>query len=237
MDQSTELLYSTIFVELDTILDTRMSTLFAMSPKTLEKALLNGYHGRLQDVFPNIDHDEFKTRYENRDKSLLMNSIVTPISAMVKEFVVKTHDNVNNSPHHYKPKVILNVYPYKLQPAEIAIMTQVMAELTLGMSDIEVVDMSYEQISPLYVKHNLSIMVLYRYDLWLDIHSANEKFKKTTCPDVTLFGPKMYFKHNDHPDPGDEAFESMRVLAGPFVNLILLPLSNFSSVTKITNTA
>lgn len=222
---------SSIFVELDTLLDTRMATLFKLSPDSVENIIKLGYHDRPFDIFPGIDEVKFRDAYSKRDKSILATSVVTPVAQIVKEFVVRTLDNVNNSPFHYQPKVILNIHPYKLDENEINMLIATLRHLTLNLADIEVVDMSYEEISPLYVKLNLSIMILYQYDLWLEAQSVNEAFKKHTAPDVTLIGPRIYFKKPEsRPKADEDPFAAMEHLASPFIGLALLPVEKFSMV-------
>lgn len=224
---------SAIFVELDTLLDTRMATLNRMGQEAVESALKAGYHSRPFDFFPGVDEAEFKRLYDARDKVTLAQALVTPICQLVREFVAKTLDNVHNSPFHYRPKIILNIHPYKLTEGEIQVFIKTFRALTLGAADIEAVDMSYEQISPLYVKTNLSVMVLYQYDQWLEVHSQSEAFKKVTAPDVSLLAPAIYFKKPEKkPKPDDDPFAAMQQLAAPFIGLALMPIENFSMVLK-----
>ena len=211
-----------------------MGVIAKMGEDTLKAVLDSGYHDRYIDQFPGIDNARFKELYENRDKSILKQAMVTPIAALIKNFTKVTLENINNSPFHYKPKVILNVHPYKLTESEIGVLITVLKSITLELADISVVDMAPSQITPLYVKTNLSAMVLYRYDLWLEEHCANELFTKVSCPDVTVFGPRIYFKKPDKaPNAHEDPFEAMQLLASPFVGLILLPVEQYSMVVKL----
>lgn len=224
---------STIFVELDTLLDTRMSTLNSMGVQALKSALDAGYHDRPFDIFPGVDEAVYRQLYAKRGKSALTQAMMTPIVEVVKEFVTSTLDNVNNSPFHYKPKVMLNVYPYKLVESEIAVLIAALRGITLGLADIEAVDMSLEEITPLFVKANLSVMIMYQYDMWLEAHSLSGAFKKHTAPEVAMIGPRIYFKKPlKLPDPAEDPFTALEQLASPFIGLALLPIEKFSMVLK-----
>lgn len=224
---------SAILVELDVILDTRMATLNRMGEQAVANALKAGYHDRPFDFFPGVDEAEFKRLYDARDKVTLAQALVTPICQLVREFVAKTLDNVHNSPFHYHPKIVLNIHPYKLTEGEINVMIKTLRGLTLGAADIEVIDKSYAELTPLYVKNYLSTMVLYQYDQWLEAHSASGAFKQVTAPDVTLLAPAIYFKKPDKKPKADEdPFAAMMQLASPFIGLVLMPIEKFSMVLK-----
>lgn len=225
-----ELEYSAIFIELDAILDTRLAILANLDDVLLKK-ILEKYHNRDEDVFPGMDDSLFKELYANRTKEILSNSIITPMIELIKEFSQKTLKLLVSTPFHYKPKIILNIYPYELIEDEIVILISTIVNETNELADVQVVNMTYEEITPKYVKNNVSIMVLYEYYKWLEIHSANENFKKTTCPDIALLGPRIYFK----PKPKrieEDPHQAMEFLAGPFIGLKLISIEHFSMVLK-----
>lgn len=224
-----ELITSSIFVELDALLDTRLALLAYHDEKRLDKVLQsNTYHQRLADSYPGLTIQEFYKLYSQRHKGILKYAIITPIVDLIKSFVYRTLKQAIQSPFQYKPKIIINVYPYQLTEEETNIIIGSLIGLTDGSADIEAVFASYEQIDPSYVKQHVSIMVLYDYTRWLDIHSANAKFSKTTCPEVGLIGPKLYFKEYDIKEDHDKAFSSIEQLTQPFIALQLMPISFFS---------
>lgn len=224
---------SVVLIELDALLDTRLATIASMGDDMLESVLKSNYHQRLMDYFPGIDNEMFLQRYANRDKAILENALITPMGQMLKEFTYSTLKQMINTPYHYQPKIMLNVHPYKLTEAEITVLIEMIINLTNGKADVQVVDVGYEDITPSYVKKHISIMAIYDCYSWLEIHSQNEKFKRVTCPEVTLLGPAIYFKKPERqPDNTLEAFEAMQTLASPLIGLRLLPVENFSMVFK-----
>lgn len=224
---------STVLIELDALLDTRIAVIAGLGDAALDSVMRSDYHNRLMDVFENVDETLFNERYQNRDKTVLANAVLTPMGQMLKEFAFKTLKQMVETPFHYQPKIMLNVYPYKLTEDESKVLIASIIDITGGKADVQVIDVSYEDITPSYVKANLSILVLYEYYKWLEIHSENEKFKHATCPEVTLLGPAIYFKKPDNmPNNDTEAFEAMQTLASPLIGLRLLPIENFSMVYK-----
>lgn len=231
MSKDKPLTVSTILVELDALLDTRLSTLLHYNESILDEVLkLNTYHHRLADKYPRLSIDAFYEQYGKRDKRVLQNTMITPVVDIVKSFVFRTLKHSLNSPFQFKPKVIVNVYPYVLTEDEVATIISSLVTITEHAADVEAVNASYDSIDPYYVKKNISIMVLYEYHKWLDIHSVNNTFNKVTCPEVGLIGPELYFKEFDVKQDHSKVFRSMEQLAQPIIALQLIPVSEFSMV-------
>lgn len=223
-----DLVYSSILVELDALLDTRAATLFRLNPDYLGEALSKDYYTRTVDKFPNVDNDKYNDLYQKRNKETLRQSLITDIGRLLDEFCKNILDNTIKTPFHYSPKVILNVYPYELEESEINVLIAGIVSITNRLTEVEVVNLSYEQLTPTYVKSKLSALVLYDYWRWLDIHSVNGGFKKVSCPEVALIGPRISFnedlsKLKLETDPFDAAVE----LAKPFIALSLIDVAHF----------
>lgn len=221
--------YSRMLVDLDTIFDTRMATLAIMGQEHLKSALSGNYHDRTSDNFKGVDYDTFKEFYAKRDKSYLKYAVMTPVVKLAHDFAMTTMDNVNNSPFHYKPVIMLNVYPYVLSEQEIGVLTKAMAAATKGIADIEIVNMTYQELTPLYLKLNLSIMTVYEYDKWFEVHSVSDAWMKYTAPDVTVLAPRISMvKEQKSPELMEEAFETFQDVARPFVDFKFLSSELFS---------
>lgn len=227
--------YSAIYVELDTLLDTRMAVLTEFGDDAVKLAIDTGYYTRPFDIFPGIDNDKYQSLYDNRKKQILLNAIVTPVAKILNEFTLGTIKNTNNSPFHYKPKVILNVYPYKLTSSEMETMAMVVANITANAADVEIVELSNEQLSPLYFKLNVSVAIMYRYDLWFKTHCELKSFEKYSCPDVSLIAPRIYFtKPERQPKDNEDPFKATEETIAPYIGLMLLPIDTFSMVVKLS---
>jgi hypothetical protein len=222
-----------LLIDLDALFDTRLVVLSEMEGDALTAALKHGYHERVSDSFPGVDFNDFKERYKKRDKRTLAKAFVTPLINLIKEFAIESLRNVNNTPFHNKPIVVINEYPYKLLSAEAAEIVNGVRHMTNGMCDIETVYLEPAQLTPLYVKLNLALMIMYDYEDWLEIHAVNGNWKKHTAPDVTLLVPMMskldvtQVSKNMH----DNFLEIQKAVA-PFVDLKFINTENFSLVLK-----
>lgn len=227
---------STVLIELDALFDTRISVLAKMGDDTLAAAIKENYHNRLIDFFKDIDNDLFRQLYDHRDKAILKDTIVTPMIVMLKEYCEKTLEQLISSPFHYKPKIMLNIFPYELLDEEIEVLIIAIANMTNKLADIQVVNMSYEDMTPMFFKEHISLVIMYEYYKWLEIHSEKGNFSKRACPEVTMFAPAIYFKSPDKKQikPDTNPFKAMETLAAPFIGLKLLPIESFSMILKKT---
>lgn len=227
MDENIE--YSTILIELDALLDVRLSTILAVDDSKLEEIITNDYHQRDEDVF-NVDMVRYKELYNNRDKKLLLESMVTPMMSLLKEFAQKTLKQLVTTPYHYQPKIILNTHPYNLDDDEVGILIEALRHGTRGLADIELVSLSYDEISPTYLNDSIAIYIVYEYYKWLEVQSLNGNLKTKTCPKVTMLAPAIYFKKKEQNNTNINPFEAMCTLAAPMIGLNLLPIENFSAI-------
>lgn len=216
-----------LMIELDCLLDTRISLLASYGDDILSKALEDGYHERLIDTFR--DADNFNVDYANRTKELLKDAILTPLSSMLTEFAEKTLKLNINTPFHSNPKIIVNCYPYTLTKDEEHNVITAVVGITNEAADVELVYMTPTDITPSYVKQ-LRVIVMYDYPTWLEIHSDNRLLTKQTCPEVTLISPAIYYKPFIKADI--KAFRNMEEIVAPFIRLTLVDISNFCFIFK-----
>lgn len=231
---------SALLIELDCLLDTRLTTLYSFGESVMQKAFGERYYTRNQDVFPGVDDTEFKSRYQGRTKRSLEGAMATGMVAFVIEFVRETLLQNSRTPHHLAPKLVINTYPYVLDSEEIENIVATFVTLTEQQCDVEVTYLSIADLTPRYVKRNFSIVVMYEYYKWLEFYSENEVFKTTTCPEVSLIGPALYFKNLPTPAEVRKSqiekitpFRAMELLAGPIINLVLMPVERFSIALKL----
>lgn len=227
--------FSTFYVELDCLIDTRLSLLSQYGENCVETVLINGYLERLEDDFPGVDREAFDEAYTNRDNDILRNALMTPIVNMMGDFVHKTNLNAINSPMDLFPKVVVNTYPYDFHRDEQIVLEEALRHYTGPTCPIEFMYMPMEFLTPSAVKNTYSIMVVYRYDLWLEHHSRTGDFERVTCPEVTMIGPRLFFHGLPATDIVETAqsmkmniFDIIETHCGLLIHLSLLPVSYFS---------
>ena len=77
-----------IYLDLDSILDTRLSLLFTFDPNLAKDVITHGYTSRDEDVFPGISKEVFASLYSKRTTNILFNATITKLIKLVNEFIV-----------------------------------------------------------------------------------------------------------------------------------------------------
>lgn len=235
--------HSALFIELDALLDTRLAVVYGFGETFAKRAIDGGYYGRIIDEFPGLPFETFQERYQNRDRSVLRNTVVTKMASFIHDFVMNTLVQTATTPFHMQPKIIVNSYPYVLQADEETNIINAVIALTNGKADVELVQMPIETITPKYVKQHVTVMVMYEYYKWMEVHSENGNLKAVTCPEVTMIGPSIFFKKPERKaieeckELGITPFKAMEKVAAPLISLQLIAIDHFSLAMKLTPTA
>ena len=182
------------FADLDVVMDSRLATLWTFGPEVVENILCNGYLERPLDKFIEVDESEYKRRYESRgtNSEIFKNLQCTPIVNMIREFIVTIRNKNNIGADVINPKIYINIYPYKLSDNNQNMLLEIWKTLTNNETDIDIVDMSNDDITPKFVYERLGSLVKYDAYAWLEHHCANGNFAKRICPDIALFAPAIF---------------------------------------------
>lgn len=220
---------SLFFTELDAILDTRMGTLLRLDLNGIGRFIKAGYFSRDRDLFPGIDPKQFKELYQNRDKKTLQASMMTPLLSYIKDFCQQTYEGNIKTPFLKEPQVVVNLHPYRLTKEEEELLLNAIQYRIGRISKASFVNMTYEEITPNYLKKETSIIALYDPFEWLEHHSKTGRLKKESCPEVMMLGPLM-LRNLETNDIDVKEFQShMELMAKPFIDLHLMISKVFSA--------
>lgn len=217
-----------IYTDLDTLLDTRMATLFRMDPSKIE-GVLPMYFDRLSDEFPGYDTDAFKAAYAARDNATLKHAMLTEGIDILNYFAAKTLHARVGTPFKRQPKITVNTYPYTLSADVIDTIVKALVVHTENKSDIEVVNMTPSEVSPVFIQRTYALMAMYDYGPWLDLHTDNGNFSRTQLPSITLFVPALLRSLDAIPSfMTANVFDRITKLFSGMIKLNFLPVSKFS---------
>ena len=225
-----------IYVDLDSLLDTRLSTLYVHRGADYVKSVLDkrdNYFKRQQDEFEGCSKADFRNLYERRDKFTLKQAGRTEVLVFIKGIVLQAISKQNPEAVGTKPKLFLNTYPYKLTEQEDMLFLRLLMELTDKKCDIEIIHKDNKDLSLVYAKQNFKVMFMYDYSRWLEAHA--ESFKTFKMPDVELYGPAIYFgrvptkeEEAEFKVTKKDAFTLMELGSCMYIGLKLIPVSFFS---------
>lgn len=224
------------YVDLDAILDTRAALLFSLGKGEVLKKLLieKRYHTRIADDFPGVDRKVFSDAYKNRTKHLLRDAMATGIHVMLREFVTGILRNNIDTINKFDPIIVVNSFPYVLNEKESDILTRAIAVQLGEICDVQLISLSDNELTPSLIKKEFCALCRYDYMEWLELHSRNENFRKTTCPDIALYVPQMFLwkvpskREIDEMIEKGDPFSIMEESSAPIIKLAHIPVLTYS---------
>lgn len=183
----------TVLVQLDAILDTRISTISKHNPEAACELMRNDmYWFRSVDDFTAVggpDRLKFLEMYGKRDASILPYTLMTTIPYMVRDFLVKTEIEGENTPRVGEVYAELNIWPYDLHDEEKEDLIKVM-RVYGGLNTVpKIVSIPPEELTMQRIKENYSAIFMYDFPQWLAIHQT--KLRSMYLHDVMFVVPMI----------------------------------------------
>jgi len=230
----------TIYVELDALLDTRLSTLACVSEELAATVLNSGYHFREDDLFEGslelYSKESFKELYKQRNTVTLSKSRPTDILNFVKYLVGELTEQAIARPFHDGVKIVVNVHPYKLTNEEQGEIGKAVSAWTKNIAPVELVTIHPKDLTPSHCKMCYSLMIAYEYEEWLNTQTP--AFEHTRLPEVIMYVPALYIKTPTAEElrkiikEAEHPFRAVEFLASPLIELKLIDVNYFSIVRK-----
>lgn len=233
-------IFSTMHVDLDSLVDTRLATLIQhglFDFKDHNKVLK--YFKRNIDEFEHISFEDFKELYAKRDVTTLSLSVGTHINHLIRDFCCSTLVLPLSTPWNMKPRICLNIHPYKLDDHNLNIIMRGMIFSLKNIADIQIVSLSNERLTPEYIKDKYSMFVKYDMFSWLDIYDNEKSFESIRLPEIGFIGPALFYKNpkdskewKSYMQTGADPFKDLCTILKPIINLVTISASQFSA--KVT---
>jgi hypothetical protein len=226
---------STLFVELDAILDTRAGLLFNMSKKAFDMNVMRGLHKRSADVFEGVSETLYNKQYESRDSKALSNAQVTGIGKNIADFAKEVANRNLKTPVKNSCEIVLNLYPYILQEEEIGEIVLAISKLTLDLANISAVYMKPEEVSFDYIKENIDILYIYDYASWINANiDPLMELKGRMSPEVPMICPAVAKTKKISGYQHKDVFARMARAYAPMIGLDFIDVANFTMVLAPT---
>lgn len=177
-----------IYLELDSLVDTRLALLYSLNEETAID-ILPEYNIRRNDIFGNIPYRLFEELYKLRKKSILEFAIPTKILEILGMMVAEKRGDMRNMGDKYK--LYLNTYPYVLTRDEQDKFSEV---ITRFIPDL-VVECIYESpytLTPKYIiDKDISDIIMYNGLDWLEKHIALFNIVENPLINKTIIVPAI----------------------------------------------
>lgn len=226
-------LLADVYVDLDSIVDTRLPLLYFLDEELAAKFVIeNKYNNRHIDEFEYVTSDIFKSFYRDRNKSLLALATPTNIMSLIKSYYIETVTNNRILGGDGKITIYLNIYPYELTYDEI-VMLEIGLKEAVGDIIVKVVKMGPEELTPNWIIERIHLMIMYSGMEWIEYHVSNLNLIKEPLTLTKLLVPALILgKSSALKDMGDiqEFLEDMENRLNTLVGLKILPVNDFCSI-------
>ena len=191
-----------VLISIDDILDTRLAVLAKhypayatklASPDNLKKWCL-----RVVECHDEIglSAKDFRELYRQRDTEILKHARPTHFFSEIDDFVTECLSRTIADPHKVKAvEIHLNTYPYKLSKEQQAAYCSLLHSHTGERVSISPVYISYQQLTPVYMRaNNYSVVYMYDFLQWV-LHHYNVTVTDNPsiyAPDVTIYTPSVF---------------------------------------------
>lgn len=181
-----------IYIDIDALYDTRLSSLEIIHPELANQTLRSGYFKRAQDAFEMVPKAKFREVYESRNNEVLTLAVATYAFEMIRSITINLVAEASHSPFETVNKLYLNLYPYKIPKEAIKEIIEPLRLVTGGMLPIEVLYLKDEEICPRWAKHHLSVMIRYDWEQWLEVHNKSGRSEGLMSPELGLLVPRLW---------------------------------------------
>lgn len=186
---------SSLYIDLDSLYDTRLAILEAVDPAYAAYLLTHDYYTREYDKFIFIDEATYDLIWRNRDINYLKSALTTPMVDFVAKFVSDSIERRNSSPFDSNIEIYLNIWPYKMSTETAKQFAKPILKIIDGENiALNIVNMKPSDVTIKWCREKLAVMVMYEVSEWLESNFTNKSsgFKVMHIPDITVIVPELY---------------------------------------------
>jgi len=233
-----------IYIDLDSIYDTRLGCIAEVEPELVKLALDQGYLDRRADNFSFLKNETFKELYNSRNIDTLRVSPYTQIFDILNAACNKMLKNAIDSPDLTGVKLYINIHPYKLSDEEASDLLDLVVTRTNKLVQVQIVDYSQEELTFSLCRKYFDILFMYDYNSFLEYNVVKNEHKKSTLYDRMLIAPEIYYREFSKTEldamyrknpliSGKSIADIMKMTASPVVILELIEAKHFSVDTEL----
>jgi len=217
-----------IYMNLDSLLDTRLSLLFHFDKTMFNNVLKDGniknYTNRITDSFDYLDNDLFRELYKKRDGRIIKEPIPTHIPQLIKSYIA---ESLVEHPKK-RVKLFLNVYPYVLTDEDKIKIRNGIRAIFNGYLDVDIMDVPEKLISVKFIYENVGLMIMYNGLDWAEYQISSGNLVSLRLPDVMMIAPKLYANKIYKNDSVDKSFTDLEKILHTFIKVTFINVKFFS---------
>lgn len=220
-----------IYVELDSLFDTRLILAWIMDPRSVVPYVESGsYFVRVKDNMGNISADIFNTMYKERNKLLLRQALPTKLFIYLKdhygELITDIVDVTGNDIYIY-----VNVYPYDLTDIELENIRTFIVDY-IPKSVIKFVNMSPYEVTPKWLNKHVGNIYMYNLLPWIEHYTSTTEIFTSNLLNSVCVGPAIANYNIPEHKIDRQFFEDLMTTFRLYSNVYLISAELFSANVK-----
>lgn len=226
-----------MFIDLDSILDTRLPVITTLNPSYIDEVLTTtNYTYRKKDIFGSLPNDVFKAMYRERSKNVLDVATPTNILDFILGYIADLKRDLKAMVANRNYTVFINVYPYSLNITEVLTLEGLFYEMfnrytsDISRNHIKIVSMSFDDLTPEWVEDNVESMCMYNGMEWLEFQTNNLNLIYKPLLNIILLVPAIAESRIPISDVNADFFKDLSKLFITLICLHPIPAEYFSSM-------
>lgn len=190
---------SKIYIDLDSIFDTRMATISAIYP-AVATALLkdDAYWFRESDHWDKltggkISTETFNARYAKRNNATLQASVMTNIFTVLIKMIGENEIAMNDGRPNSEIAIDVNLWPYTFDDLEMDMFIGLFHYRLKFEPRITFMSRKPESVTPKFLTDNYAMAFMYDFNSWIKLQLSNLVLKRTQG--FNLIVPRL-FEHD-----------------------------------------
>lgn len=184
-----------IYIDLDSIFDTRLGVIAEIEPELVPIVLDNNYVERQSDVFDVVKDETYKELYKLRDISTLEVSPYTKIFTIVNNVINKLLKNAIDSPFVTDVKLYVNIYPYKPSKEFVDSLHEFIVKKIDGLIEVQICNIPEDKLTFTFCSDKFDFLIMYDYNMFLETNITKNEHKKITLNNRILLSPELYYRN------------------------------------------
>lgn len=185
-----------ILVELDALLDTRITTLCRCNPAAGAYMMMDPYWERLSDDFEKytegmVTNEAFREMYGKRDRDTLIAAKATNMCLLLTQIFNELGTQQVASPLVEDLVLTVNFYPYVLEPNEVEAYLTNISVFVNHCAKIKATWLAPTEITPILLDAEYAAYILYDFNEWMTVQE--KAFDAKGVPKVSVFAPAISF--------------------------------------------
>jgi hypothetical protein len=229
-----------LYVDLDSLFDTRFAILEEISPQLALDNLLNGWQTRQSDIPIGIPLEVFKDLYNVRTSETLSKANQTQVIELMKQWVEDIFKQTVSGTKKTIIRIFINVFPFILSETKAKLLGEKIKALFTPDVQFTLLNVDPKLLTPDTVKKYFAGMFMFDYHAWLEHHANEDNFKEIKLPDTSLYTPALF--HNQKPSDVEmrpyieskiDVFKEWEMYVSPLIGIEFLPIQVFSTQLPI----